>query len=271
MAKGPTLQHTRKAGPFTNGQLQAGEWGLDVSAPGWYYSINGTTVIPLTAIVATLAAIGDVVVASLADNHLLAWDSGTSKWINQTAVQAGLIPSSEKGANSGVATLDTGGKIPSAQLPAMAVGEKFTVANQSAMLALTVQIGDVAIRTDQAGARWMFVGADSTALADWINLEDAADAVSSVFGRAGAIVAALNDYAASLINNDSNVTGATVKAALETLNAGKAASSHAHTATDVNAGNLAAAQMQVNVLAALQAGGGGTLSNASIIIDCGTI
>ncbi len=43
--------------------------------------------------------------------------------------------------------------------------------------------------------------------------------VTSVFGRIGAVVATLGDYAASLISNDSGVTGATVKAALDTLNA----------------------------------------------------
>lgn len=41
--------------------------------------------------------------------------------------------------------------------------------------------------------------------------------VSSVFGRIGAVVAALNDYAASLIQNDSSVAGATVKDALNAV------------------------------------------------------
>lgn len=42
-------------------------------------------------------------------------------------------------------------------------------------------------------------------------------AVSSVFGRTGAVAAALNDYVASLIGNDSAVSGATVKDALNTI------------------------------------------------------
>lgn len=42
-------------------------------------------------------------------------------------------------------------------------------------------------------------------------------AVTSVFGRIGAVVAALNDYAASLVDNDSGVAGATVADALNTL------------------------------------------------------
>lgn len=43
-------------------------------------------------------------------------------------------------------------------------------------------------------------------------------AVSSVFGRIGAVIAALGDYAASLVTNDSNVAGITVAEALNTLN-----------------------------------------------------
>lgn len=44
-----------------------------------------------------------------------------------------------------------------------------------------------------------------------------AGAVTSVFGRTGAVVAVLGDYAASLITNDSSVTGPTVKDALNNL------------------------------------------------------
>jgi hypothetical protein len=48
-------------------------------------------------------------------------------------------------------------------------------------------------------------------------------AVTSVFARIGAVVAALNDYAASLVSNDSSVAGSTVKDALNTLLAAIAA------------------------------------------------
>lgn len=61
------------------------------------------------------------------------------------------------------------------------------------------------------------------------NLQDAIDevaasggAVASVFGRTGAVAAAASDYDASQIDNDSAVSGATVKNALETLNTGLA-------------------------------------------------
>jgi hypothetical protein len=70
-----------------------------------------------------------------------------------------------------------------------------------------------------------------------------AGAVSSVFGRIGAILAQLNDYAASLVNNDSSVTGATVADALDALEV-----------------ELAALQAQV-------AGNAATFSGAAILID----
>lgn len=63
--------------------------------------------------------------------------------------------------------------------------------------------------TDLAAGRWMLVG-NSTA-------------VSSVFGRSGAITAAISDYDASQVDNDSAVSGSRVSDALNTLSTGKQA------------------------------------------------
>lgn len=58
-------------------------------------------------------------------------------------------------------------------------------------------------------------------MADNFNISDqpggGGGAVASVFGRVGAVVAAAADYAASLISNDSGITGAFVDDALNTL------------------------------------------------------
>ncbi len=59
--------------------------------------------------------------------------------------------------------------------------------------------------------------------------------VSSVFGRTGAVVAALGDYLASLVTNDSSATGATVKDGLNSLLGGQIA-------TQVDEGNTGAAK-----------------------------
>ena len=68
-----------------------------------------------------------------------------------------------------------------------------------------------------------------------------APTVFSVFGRVGSVVAASSDYDASQVDNDSGVSGAFVSDALDTLDAGKAATSHTHTLSDVtDSGALAA-------------------------------
>lgn len=66
----------------------------------------------------------------------------------------------------------------------------------------------------------------SFGVGDWIISDgtawskvDNTDAVSSVFGRIGAVLATLGDYAASLITNDSTQAGATVKSVLDALTA----------------------------------------------------
>jgi len=98
-----------------------------------------------------------------------------------------------KGAASGYASLDTGGKVPSAQLPALALTDIWTVASEAAQLALTAQEGDIAIRTDQ-NKSYAHNGGTAGTMADWSELLSPTAAVSSVFGRTGAVVAAINDY-----------------------------------------------------------------------------
>jgi len=63
-------------------------------------------------------------------------------------------------------------------------------------------------------------GSDAGSL--WEAALAGAGAVTSVFARTGAVVAAASDYDASQIDNDSGVTGATVAAALDTLDAASA-------------------------------------------------
>lgn len=63
-----------------------------------------------------------------------------------------------------------------------------------------------------------------------------AGAVTSVFGRVGAVVAAAGDYAASLIANDSSWAGATVKDALNTIFSGSVFSFNGRVGTVVPVG-----------------------------------
>ena len=62
------------------------------------------------------------------------------------AVSLGYI-NGQLGVANGIAPLDGTGKVPTDHLPALAISETFVVNSQANMLALTAQIGDVAVRT----------------------------------------------------------------------------------------------------------------------------
>lgn len=117
--------------------------------------------------------------------------TGTTRTITMpdAAVNLGLIAtsiqSSEKGAVNGVATLDAGGVIPTAQLPALAITSVYVVANQAARLALTAQEGDVAIQTDNSLTYILSTNSPSVN-ADW-KVITAAGAVTSVNGQTGVV------------------------------------------------------------------------------------
>ncbi|MFJ6324088.1 MULTISPECIES: hypothetical protein [unclassified Rhizobium] len=97
-----------------------------------------------------------------------------------------------KGAANGYASLDGGGKIPASQLPAIAVVDTFVVGNQAAMLALTVQKGDIAIRTD-LNRSYILRAEPGTTLSNWEELRTPTDVVQSVAGRQGAVTLSSSD------------------------------------------------------------------------------
>jgi hypothetical protein len=80
-----------------------------------------------------------------------------------------------------------GGVVPSAQIPAIAITTFLgSVANQAAMLALTGELGDFAIRTD-TGTHWVITGPTPTQLSSWTQLPSSGGAVSSVNSQTGAV------------------------------------------------------------------------------------
>lgn len=107
------------------------------------------------------------------------WERHAAGWVNISPVSTSAL-----GAANGVATLDSGGKVPAAQLPALAITETFPVASQAAMLALTAQVGDVAIRSDIRKS-FILSASPATTLANWLEILAPLGAVSSVAGRTG--------------------------------------------------------------------------------------
>lgn len=92
---------------------------------------------------------------------------------------------SEKAQPSGYASLDSGGKVPTGQLPALAITSVHVVANEAAMLALAVEEGDVAIRIDFIPRRAFILRTNDPTLAvNWEAL-DPATTVTSVNGATG--------------------------------------------------------------------------------------
>ena len=103
----------------------------------------------------------------------------------QDAVTLNYI-TTQKGANNGIASLDGTGKVPTSQLPSIAVTETFVVASQAAMLALTAQVGDIAVRTD-VNKSFILTTEPASTLANWQELLTPTDSVLSVDGQTGAV------------------------------------------------------------------------------------
>ena len=103
----------------------------------------------------------------------------------QDAVTLNYI-TNQKGAASGIASLDGSGLIPTGQLPALAITETSVVVSQAAMLALTAQVGDVAVRTD-VNKSFILTASPASTLGNWQELLTPTDAVLSVDGNTGAI------------------------------------------------------------------------------------
>ena len=104
----------------------------------------------------------------------------------QTA-NLGTAATVDTGTGAGnVPLLDANGKLNDSVLPAIAISDTFVVSSQAAMLALTAQVGDVAVRTD-LNKSYILKTAGASTLANWQELLTPTDAVQSVNGHTGAI------------------------------------------------------------------------------------
>lgn len=121
----------------------------------------------------------------------------------QAELDAGLatrIPTTARGAANGVASLGADGKIPESELPAIAITDTFSVASQAAMLALTAERGDIAIRTD-LNKTFALAASPASTLANWLELRTPTDAVLSVAGKTGAVTLAKGDVGLGNVDN----------------------------------------------------------------------
>lgn len=145
-----------------------------------------------------------------------------------------LIPASEKGANSGVATLDSGGKVPTSQLPfaGLSYEGSWNANTNSPTLADGVGTGGDFYITSVAGTQDLGSGNISFDVGDWALYNGSvwqkvpsSAAVTSVFGRTGAVTATAGDYTAADVTNvpAGGVAATTVQAAVNELDTEKQA------------------------------------------------
>jgi hypothetical protein len=145
-------------------------------------------------------------------------------------------------ASGDVPILGTGGKLDASVIPAVAITDTFVVATEAAMLALTAQVGDVAIRTDLSKS-FILQTEPATSLANWQELISPTDKVTSVAGKTGAVTLNKSDVGLGNVLNVAQIP-ATEKGAnsgVATLNSsGKltAAQKPDYTKSDVGLGNV---------------------------------
>jgi hypothetical protein len=192
-----------------------------------YNDVSGVLTISSTASTDSLDDIGDVTISSATTGDLVRWNGVA--WVNyadsnyaasshthaasdvtsgtladarisessvtqhESALSIASSQISDKASANGVASLDGTGKIPSSQLPAIALSEVFVVASQSAQLALTAQEGDVVVRTDQS-TTYIHNGGTAGTMADYTELQTPSAApVTSVNGYTGAVSLTTSD------------------------------------------------------------------------------
>ena len=105
----------------------------------------------------------------------------------------GTAASKNIGTSSGnIPILDSNGKLAKSVIPAVAITDTYVVDTEAAMLALSAQKGDIAIRSDLNKSFVLQVTPAST-LANWKELLTPTDVVLSVNGKTGAVTLNLDN------------------------------------------------------------------------------
>jgi hypothetical protein len=132
-----------------------------------------------------------------------------------TAVDARI--SALKGAFNGLGSLGPDGKLLSSQLPELAIVNSYAVSSQAAMLALVVQKGDIAVRTD-VPENYILQAEPASVLTNWLKLSGGAGQVTSVAGKTGAVALVKADVGLGSVDNTSDASKPVSTAQLAALN-----------------------------------------------------
>jgi hypothetical protein len=156
----------------TNGSNATGTWAIDISGN----SATVTNGVYTTGTYSNPSWITGLAWSKVSSTPTTLSGYGITDAVNTSAV----------GSANGVAPLDGSSKIASTYLPAIAITETFVVNSQSAMLALTAQVGDVAVRTD-INTSFILSAEPASTLGNWQELLTPTDAVTSVNGQTGVV------------------------------------------------------------------------------------
>lgn len=158
--------------------------------------------------------------ATVSGSGILGVSSGALSLLSSTATGTALLTAADPAAArstlglgaaallatntpGGTGVLDAGGKWPISMIPALALNQPFPVADQTARLALSsAAIGSIAIQADN-NTNYVLSALPASTNANWLPLASAGGAVSSVFGKTGAVTgAALDTLAGPLVSTD---------------------------------------------------------------------
>lgn len=178
---------------------------------------NGSQNVTLTAALATITGL-------TAGTYPKVTVDKKGRVISGANLDASDIPNISKDKVTGLgtaATLNTGtssgnvvvvgsdGKIPSSIIPSIAITDTFVVDSESAMLALTAQVGDVAVRSD-LGKTYILKSSPATSIDNWQVILTPASPVTSVNSKTGNVVLTANDVGAESVLKNSTAKGSIV-------------------------------------------------------------
>lgn len=120
--------------------------------------------------------------------------SGDAQILNKPTL--GTSASKNTGTSSGqIPILDSNGKLDTTILPALAISDTFVIASENAMLALTAEVGDIAVRSD-LNKSFILKTDGANILANWQELLTPTDSVLSVNNKTGAVSLTYSDVGA---------------------------------------------------------------------------
>jgi len=227
VSQSPTFADVTVSNLITGGQVD----GRDVSVDGTKLDTVDTNANNYTH----PANHSPSVITQDASNRFVS-DAEKATWTGkQDALGFTPIDAATKDAANGVCPLDSNSQVPSANLPALAVDNVSVVADETAQLALTVQEGDVAKRTDN-GRTYFALNSTNASMADWAEVTASGD-VLTVDGQDGVV-----DLSGSYEPKNANIQAAVTKAdANETAisaHGADTANPHSVTKAQVGLGNL---------------------------------